>query len=174
MGHERNRHLGSSILAPAVPQILKEFHSTDEELGYFVVSVYILGFAFGPLLLSPLSELYGRAIVFNITNALFVAFTIGCAFAPSLGALIGLRLLMGFAGSAPTSVGAGTIADIFLPQVRGRATSVYGIGPVIGPVIAPIIGGYLAENTSWRWIFRLMAILVSFFSTTITTVACIM
>jgi len=152
--------LGSSILAPGVPLLMGEFKSDNQELAIFVVSIYVLGVALGPLILSPLSEIYGRAIVYHITNGLFVVFAIGCAVAPSLSMLIGLRFLMGFAGSAPTAVGAGTIADLFKPQDRGKATSLYAIGPIVGPVLGPLIGGYLAQSNGWRWVPWFMAILV--------------
>ena len=51
--------LGSSILAPGVPELVKDFHSTNIYLASLVVTVYLLGFAAGPLVLAPLSELYG-------------------------------------------------------------------------------------------------------------------
>ena len=51
--------LGSSILAPGVPELIHDFHSTNIYLASLVVTVYLLGFAAGPLVLAPLSELYG-------------------------------------------------------------------------------------------------------------------
>jgi MFS family permease len=48
------------MFAPGVPNLMTEFQSTNIELGTFVVSIYVLGFAFGPMVLAPLSELYGR------------------------------------------------------------------------------------------------------------------
>jgi hypothetical protein len=52
--------LASSMFAPGVPLLMEEFHSDNELLAGFVVSVYVLGFAVGPLFLAPLSEMYGR------------------------------------------------------------------------------------------------------------------
>ena len=54
-----DRPLGSSILAPGVPQLVRTFHSTNIYLATLVVTIYLLGFAAGPLVLAPLSELYG-------------------------------------------------------------------------------------------------------------------
>jgi hypothetical protein len=53
--------LGSTIMAPATPEIMMHFHSTNYDLAILVVSINILGYAIGPLFLSPLSEIYGRA-----------------------------------------------------------------------------------------------------------------
>ena len=49
-----------AMFAPGVPNLMAEFQSTNIELGTFVVSIYVLGFASGPMVLAPLSELYGR------------------------------------------------------------------------------------------------------------------
>lgn len=57
--------LGSSIMAPATPQIMLRFGETSSTLAIFVVSVNVLGYAIGPLFLSPLSEIYGRAPVYQ-------------------------------------------------------------------------------------------------------------
>jgi hypothetical protein len=56
----RIRPLASSMFAPGVPQVLREFGSTSPLLGSMVVSIYILGYACGPLFIAPLSELYGK------------------------------------------------------------------------------------------------------------------
>ena len=45
------------MFAPGVPQMMEEFHSTNLELASFVVSIYVLGYAFGPLVVAPISEL---------------------------------------------------------------------------------------------------------------------
>jgi len=43
------------MFAPAAPQLMAEFNSTNQALASFVVSVYILGTAAGPMLIAPLS-----------------------------------------------------------------------------------------------------------------------
>jgi len=83
--------LASSMFAPGVPQLMEEFNSTSVELGSFVVSVYVLGFAVGPLLFAPLSEIYGRLPIYHFCNLGFLAFTV-CQF-PTLSYL--LKLLTG-------------------------------------------------------------------------------
>jgi multidrug resistance protein len=153
-----------AIFAPGVPLLMAEFHSTSPELASFVVSVYILGFAVGPLFLAPLSELYGRVPLYHITNFLFIIFTVACALSPSLGALIAFRLLAGAAGSAALTNGGGTIADLIPIEKRGFAMSVFVIGPLLGPVIGPVAGGYLAESLGWRWVFWVLAITMGAFS----------
>ena len=126
------------MFAPGVSQVMDEFNSTNLELGSFVVSVYLLGYAFGPLVLAPLSETYGRRIIYNVNNLLFVVFNVACAVSPNLGALIVFRLLAGTAGSAPLTIGAGSLADMIRQRNRGLAMGVWVLGPVLGPAIGPI------------------------------------
>jgi MFS family permease len=152
--------MSSSMVAPAIGQIIAEFESQNEQLAVFVVSVFPLGMAVGLLLISGLSEVYGRVAVFTTMNVLFVIFAIATALSASLGQLIGFRFLLGFAASAPPSIGGGVIGDMFIPQQRGRATSVYAFGNLIGPLLGPVVGGYLAQSEGWRWVCWLTAILV--------------
>ena len=116
------------------------FHSTNATLGAFVTSVYILGYAFGPLVIAPLSELYGRVIVYNVCNFIFLIFTIACALSNNLSALIVFRLLAGIAASCPITLGAGTIADMMPVEKRGKAMASWIMGPLIGPTVGPLSG----------------------------------
>ncbi|KAE9379894.1 MFS general substrate transporter [Stipitochalara longipes BDJ] len=150
--------LASSMFAPAVPQLMAEFHSTNTELAAFVVSVYLIGYATGPLVIAPLSELYGRLYVYHINNILFIIFTIACAVSPSLSALIGFRFLAGCAGSSPVTLGGGTVADVIHLSNRGLAMSLYILGMLLGPVLGPVAGGFFAQAEGWRWIFWVLAI----------------
>lgn len=120
------------MFAPGVPAVLQEFGSSSTLLAGFVVSVYLIGYAAGPLLCAPLSETYGRLIVYQVTSVLFVAFTLACAFAPSLNSLIGFRFLAGSAGSAPLILGAGSIADMYVREERGGKMAIFAIGPLLG------------------------------------------
>jgi hypothetical protein len=97
--------LASSMFAPGIPQLMEEFHSSSTLLAGFVVSVYVLGFAIGPLILAPASELVGRAIIYHICNAGFTVFTVACAVSTNLGMLITFRFFQGCFGSAPVTNG---------------------------------------------------------------------
>jgi multidrug resistance protein len=143
----------SSIVAPAAASIGRDLNITAEFELQIIVSVYILGYAVGPLFLSPLSEVIGRKWVVQGANAFFLAFNIGCGFAQNKVQLIVFRFLTGLGGSAPLSVGGGILADLWRPHERGRAFAIYALCPVLGPALGPIAGGFIAENTTWRWAF---------------------
>jgi multidrug resistance protein len=146
------------MFSPAIPNVMAEFHVTSEVLGSFSVSMFILGYAIGPLFIAPLSELYGRAIMIHFGNLVFTIFQIGCAESNSIGTLIALRLFAGIGGSAVLSVGGGVIADSFRREQMGKATASFTIGPLLGPVVGPVIGGFVTQSLGWRWCFWLLTI----------------
>ena len=89
----------SSILAPGISALNREFGNTNQVVGAMTVSVYLLGYVIGPLFLAPLSELYGRRPVLCVANVFFCLWLIGCALAPSIESLIVFRFFSGIGGS---------------------------------------------------------------------------
>jgi MFS family permease len=142
--------LVSSMFAPGVPDILREFKVNSDTLAAFVVLVYLLGFAISPLLISPLSEIYGRRPIYTVCNVGFIAFTIACAVASSIPQLIVFRFLAGCFGVSPITLRGASIADMFAQESRGAAMAAYSLGPLLGPIIGPIASGYLAAAEGWR------------------------
>lgn len=142
---------------------MREFHSTNDMLGSFVVSVFILGYMVGPFVIAPLSEMYGRVPLYHTCNILFLIFTIACAVAQSLPQLIVFRLLAGVAGVCPLTIGSGTVADMVPKEKRAGIIAVWAMGAILGPIIGPVAGGFLAEAEGWRWVFWVIAIAVCLF-----------
>ena len=132
------------MFAPGVPQVLRDFQTSAATIAELVVSIYILGFAIGPLLISPLSEIYGRWPIYFVCNILFLIFTIACAVASSIEQLIVFRLFAGIFGVCPVTLGGATISDLIEQEKRGLSMSLFGMGPLLGPVIGPVAGSYLA------------------------------
>ncbi|SPO02059.1 related to multidrug resistant protein [Cephalotrichum gorgonifer] len=153
--------LASSMFAPGVPELMMEFKNSSPELASFVVSVYILGFAAGPLVFAPMSEIYGRHWVYLFSLVFFGVFIVACAVAPTLEALIAFRFLSGIFGACPLTNGAGTIADMIAQEKRGAAMAIFSIGPLLGPIIGPVAGGFLADAKGWRWVFWVLAIIIA-------------
>ncbi|KAM5348335.1 hypothetical protein ACJ41O_008159 [Fusarium nematophilum] len=142
----------SSILAPAISYVAETYHEDDLTQAAMPVSIFLLGYAVGPLFLSPLSEIYGRHIIITVANAFFCAWLIGCALAPSLSTLVFFRFMCGLGGSASQTIGGAIIADLFPISERGRAMTIWMLGPMFGPSCAPVIGGFVAETIGWRWV----------------------
>lgn len=91
------------------------------------ISMFVLGFAIGPLFWAPLSELYGRQIPFFISYMALTAFNAGAAGAPSMAALIVLRFFAGSFGSSPLTNAGGVIADMFDAEQRGLASALFAM-----------------------------------------------
>ncbi|EUC41277.1 hypothetical protein COCMIDRAFT_8995 [Bipolaris oryzae ATCC 44560] len=155
----------SSMIAPALGHITADFRIKNAVQSQLTLSIFVLAQAIGPLCLGPLSEIYGRTIVLQLSNLFFVGWNLGCAFAQTPAQLMVCRFFSGLGGSAPLAIGGGILSDCFLPEQRGRAVSIYSLGPLLGPAIGPILGGFISENTSWRWCFHattVFAVMVQF------------
>lgn len=98
-----NRCLCAGGYSSGKEQLTTQF-DVSPLVGTVGLSMYILGFAVGPLLLAPLSEFYGRNPVYKISWLLLVIFQIPLALAPNITTVIACRLLQGFFGSAPLTV----------------------------------------------------------------------
>ncbi|KAI0403161.1 major facilitator superfamily domain-containing protein [Xylaria palmicola] len=147
-----NRILVSTIMAPALSTIAKELNMSATESA-LSLSIYILATAFGPLFIGPLSEIYGRQVILHGSNIWFLIWNIVCAFAHTKEVLISSRFLAGFGASAIYALGGGVLGDIWRPEERGRSLGVYLLIPLLGAAVGPIIGGFIAQYTTWRWMF---------------------
>ncbi|KAF4969015.1 hypothetical protein FSARC_3669 [Fusarium sarcochroum] len=119
----------SSMMAPAIDQVMREMNTTNRDLGSFAVSIYLLGYAFGPL------------IIVNMPM------------------LIVFRFLTGTFGACPFTVGPSTVGECFRIEERGTALAVMNAPVVIGPCIGPAVGAYLSRAAGWRWCFWLLTIM---------------
>ncbi|KAJ5575390.1 hypothetical protein N7450_009289 [Penicillium hetheringtonii] len=148
--------LVSSAYTGGVQQIEMQFN-IGSEVATLGVSLFVLGFAIGPLLWAPLSELFGRQILFVTTYCALTAFNAGCAGAKNAWTLIILRFFAGAFGSSPLTNAGGVIADMFPAKQRGIAMSLFAAAPFLGPVLGPIIGGFLGMNAGWKWVMGFLA-----------------
>jgi multidrug resistance protein len=162
-----NRIMVSTIMAPALSTISSELNMSSTEAA-MALSIYLLATAFGPLVIGPLSEVYGRKRVLHASNVWFLVWNIMCGFAKTKEVLIASRFMAGFGASSIYALAGGVLGDIWRPEQRGRSLAVYLLIPLLGAAVGPIIGGFMAGRASWRWmfwstsIFQGVMILVSF------------
>ncbi|KAI1422103.1 polyamine transporter 1 [Xylaria sp. FL1777] len=141
----------SSIFSAATPYVAKEF-GVSREVGVLGVSLYVLGFATGPTIWAPLSELKGRRLPILVSMFSFSIFTIACAVAKDLQTLLICRFFAGFFGAAPLAVVAAVFSDMFNNATRGVAITSFSMGVFTGPLLAPFVGGFIVESyLGWRW-----------------------
>ncbi|KAK4553706.1 hypothetical protein LTR86_009204 [Recurvomyces mirabilis] len=117
------------------------------------LSLYILGFAIGPMLLAPLSEYFGRSPVYISSWFILVLFQIPVALAPNIATVLICRFIQGFGGSAPLTNTGGTISDLWARNESGNAMMIYGLSSTFGPPFALVVSGYFAMTFGFRWLF---------------------
>ncbi|KAF9872692.1 MFS multidrug transporter [Colletotrichum karsti] len=147
----------STAYSGGIAEVIRTF-GVSTEIGILGVSLFVVGFACGPLAWAPLSEIFGRQFLFIGTYICLTAFNAGAAGAQNIETLIVLRFFAGAFGSSPLTNAGGVIADMFNAEQRGLATAIFAAAPFLGPSIGPIVGGFLGVAEGWRWIEGLMAI----------------
>lgn len=147
----------SSAFTGGIPGVIEEFNISSE-VSTLGISLYVLGFALGPLLWAPLSELYGRQKLFVATYGMVTIFLAASTGSKNIQTLLIFRFLSGAFGSSPLTNAGGVVADLFTGDQRGLAMSVFAIAPFMGPTLGPVAGGFLGAAKGWRWVEGLMAI----------------
>jgi len=122
------------------------FFGISVEVAILGLSLYVLGFASGPLIWAPYSELKGRRppLLFGIFG--FSIFQIAVAVAKDLQTVLICRFWGGFFASSPLAVVGAVFADIFSQETRGTAIAVFSMAVFSGPLFAPIAGGFIAGS----------------------------
>jgi len=117
-----NSTLASSMPSGASSGIAEEFgFPISSSILTLPISLFIVGYIFGPLFFSPLSEFYGRRNWSIYPVIWYNVWTLACAVAPNMPALLVFRFLSGLGASAPFSITGGMFADIWKdPIIRGR------------------------------------------------------
>ncbi|KAF8861676.1 MFS general substrate transporter [Acephala macrosclerotiorum] len=154
----------SSVFSTATEITAYEF-DVSLEVMILGVSLYVLGFAFGPLFWGPISELYGRTRPIFIGFFIFSIFQIPVALAQNVYTIMICRFLAGSFGAAPISIVGGTYVDFWDALDRGIATAGFAGATFLGPIAGPIVGEFIVknENMGWRWTAWITLIMSAFF-----------
>ncbi|EUC50976.1 hypothetical protein COCMIDRAFT_80474 [Bipolaris oryzae ATCC 44560] len=161
--------LGASIYSPSYPIIQKKF-DTSSTVALLPQSLYVLALGFGPLVAAPLSETYGRYIVYAVTTPLAAVFTVGAGFSQNVQTLCVMRFLAGMAFSPSLAIGTGSVGDLTIPERRAAPSALYIMTPFLGPAFGPVLGSLVTVKMSWRWtqwtliFFAILSMIVLAFS----------
>ncbi|KAH9985518.1 MFS general substrate transporter [Xylariaceae sp. FL0662B] len=149
--------MSGAMLAPALPAIAKDLHTGDEETQIFL-SIFVLAFAFGPMVLAPLAEVFGRRPVWIISSCFYILWNTVAGFSQTPGLMVASRVLSGIGASAEFAISNPVLSDCWAPSERGKSFAISTFIPLLGPALGPIIGGAVSQTIGWRWTFWILSI----------------
>ena len=148
--------LSIDMYLPALPTIAAEFGVPTAAVQQ-TLSAFFIGLALGQLFYGPVSDRIGRRAPLLFGCAMYTVVSAGCAFAPSVGGLMGLRFLQALGSSAGMVIGRSVVRDRFDERESARMYSLLVLVMGIAPITAPLIGGQLLIAFGWRSIFWVLA-----------------
>ena len=144
--------LDATVLSVALPTLARALHASESDLQWFS-SGYLLVLAVAMLPAGLLGDRYGRKRVMLIALALFGAGSAACAMAPTAGAFIAARALLGVAGAGVIVMALSALTVLFSEEERPRAVGIWAAANFLAMPIGPILGGWLLTHYWWGWVF---------------------
>ncbi|WVF70989.1 hypothetical protein IAT40_005785 [Kwoniella sp. CBS 6097] len=151
--------LSSSAYTGGAQDIVVEF-GASLELVIAGVSLFVVGFAFGPLFWAPFSEVFGRRLSYIISYTFLTIWSGAAAGSKNMAQLLVFRFLAGLFGSSPLANAGGTISDVLDANQRGLGMALFSAAPFLGPSLGPVTGGFLGLSAGWRWVEGYLTIFV--------------
>lgn len=152
-----------TMYLPTINEVIKDLNTTEEGLAW-TLSVYALGNALFPMWWGSLSDRYGRRTVLLACLSIFFVAAAFSALSWNVYALIFGRVLQSLGLSAAGVVGAGSLADVYPPAIRGTTLGWYSATVLTGTVLGPVIGGFVGQFLGWRAIFWSLAVSAATFA----------
>jgi MFS transporter, DHA1 family, multidrug resistance protein len=148
--------LSIDMYLPALPALSAYFGTTAAYV-QLSLTFFLLGLALGQLVAGPLSDVYGRRRPLLIGMMIYAVSSLLCAFVPSIGLLIALRLVQGLAGSVGVVISRAAVRDMYTGSELTKFFSLLMIVNGLGPILAPVLGGQLLRVTTWQGVFVVLS-----------------
>lgn len=141
----------SAVFSPAGTTVGTHF-GVNQPTVTLGTSLFVLGYAIGPLFWAPLSELYGRRVPVILASSGFGIFMIAVAVAKDIQTVLICRFFAGLFGSCALTIVPAIFSDIFNNETRGLAIAAFSASVFCGPLAGPLIGGFITKSyLGWRW-----------------------
>ncbi|KQX02036.1 multidrug transporter [Massilia sp. Root418] len=149
--YEMAVYLSNDMIMPAMPQVVREFHSSSHAIG-LSLSLYILGGSTLQIFLGPVADRIGKRKVMLAGNALFLAATLLVPFAQTITQFLAIRFSQGM-GSCFIFIGYAAVHELLDDERAVKMTSLMGNTTVFAPLIGPVIGSAVITVMDWRAVF---------------------
>src|SRR5262245_11325687 len=144
--------LDTAVANVSLPHIAGSLSATPEEATWVLTS-YLISNAIVLPMTAWLGSRFGRKrflmtciVVFTVASAL-------CGAATSLGMLVVARIIQGAGGGALQPIAQAVLMESFPAPRRGTGRAAFGRGVIVPPILGPPLGGWIRDNSSWRWVF---------------------
>jgi DHA2 family multidrug resistance protein len=144
--------LDITIANVSLPYMQGSLSATLDQVSWVLTS-YVVAAA---VMTAPVGWLAARFGIKKLLVTCVTGFTVAsmlCGIAQSIEEIVAFRIVQGMFGAALVPLSQTVMLQIYPPERRGWAMSLWGLGVMIGPIMGPIMGGWLTENYTWRWIF---------------------
>lgn len=140
---------------PALPSMTTAFEASTTQI-QLTITYFLIGLAFGQLIMGPLSDKFGRKPILLYSFILFILATIGCLCVNDIYLFVFFRLLQGIAGSGGVVVSRSIVADLFKGEDLAKFFALLGAIHGLAPICAPLLGGAMLKISDWKGIFMLL------------------
>ena len=149
--------LDQTVVVTVLPSVMLDLNVPIMELdrAAWIITGYLLGYTVAMPLIGRLGDVYGYPRVYQVSLIVFCIGTALVAVSPSLGWMVGARVIQAVGGAAAVPIGM-ALATTFIPNgQKGIALGIVGASAEMGSMLGPVYGGVIADLLSWRWIFWL-------------------
>ncbi|KAJ5688268.1 hypothetical protein N7536_010887 [Penicillium majusculum] len=144
--------LGSAAVNPTFLLMGETFGLTVKEVSYF----WLVSAGFGPLVVVPFANAYGRRPVYLIGNLVAGITSVAAGYCNTWSGVMITRAFNGFGSGAVISMGAATICDLYFVHQRGVYIGIYTLALTSGAHVAPLLGGFIGQSLGWRPCFYIL------------------